>query len=251
MNEDAKKKIWDKLGGNWGILGAMGGLLMAPWALWALGKNRKNQDPLIEALDRQRASDEKINHAKDLAAWANERAGAHLELALGLSPAQGQEAFLKSAILYATCAAGARQSASDHGAARSEAEDVWLAEAGIEVPAWSRPWVFGKTHLHEAQHDETLFAKLVEVFSDIEEKVRPEAEKRGLHAKRSLHDEVGGWKVDFSAGRSFGDLTEEERAEVLRARCDWKVVDILSSRWTKVPPPEPAAAPAAEPPTDP
>ncbi len=251
MKSEEAKNLWAHMAGG---IGMLAGLLAAPWALWALGRN-KNKDPLLEVLERQRTLQEKHEHAEDLATWANTRAGAYLEMALGLSEAQGQESMLRAAILYAACAAGARQSASDHATARSEAEDVWLAEHGVEVPAWSRAWVFAKEHLHEAQRDETLFPKIVEMFADVEEKLRPKAEERGHLAKvksgpGAYGEIVGGWSIDFKAeSRAFGDLTETERAEVLQSRPGWKVVDILSARWTKVevPATEPAPGPEGTP----
>jgi hypothetical protein len=236
--DEKVKQLWDKAGGAAAMLG---GMLVWPWALWALGRGRRNGDPLEEALDRSRGHHEKMTRARDLAEYGYARAGRMLALAGDVAEEEGRDGIIRGAMLYAACAMGVERGAADREAASSEAEDAWLAEHGAPQPAWSRTWVFAKSHLHEAQSDKELFDRVRAVFAEVEAKLRPTADARLATAEpasiwKDKEPHPGSWHIDFKEGRPFGDLLEAERAAVLRSRETWRVGDVMQARWSYQPP---------------
>jgi hypothetical protein len=239
MNEKVNE-LWSKLGGAAAL-----GLGLMPWIVWGLGRGRRSSDPIEEVLDRLRRHNEKLTHSRDLAEYGFARAG---RILASFADATGEqrEGIMRAALLYAACATGALHSASDREAAASEAEDQWLAEHGAEQPASNRTWVFARSHLTEAHADEELRAKLLAVFAEVEQKLRPTADARLRTAEPASiwkTEEVaeGGWHVDFKQGRLFGDLSEAERAAILHSRESWRVGDIIAAKWSYQPPPAPPA----------
>ncbi len=187
-----------------------------------------------------------MTRARDLAEYGYARSGRMLAMASDVAEDEGREGIVRGAMLYAACAMGVERSAADREAAWSEAEDAWLAEHGAVQPAWSRAWVFAKSHLPEAQADKELFDRLRAVFTEVESKLRPTADERLASAEpasmwKTEEVAAGSWHVDFKAGKLFGDLSEAERAAILRSRESWRVGDILAAKWSCRPPPAPPA----------
>lgn len=238
--DDKIKELTEKIGGHWAVgLGSalLGGLgLLTGW----IG-GRKEENPAIAHLKSLQDTIKRHDAGNDVAKWASMRSGDWLRQALLSNRDEDRHAFTQAAVVMALYGHAAHSAAKKALLQFADDERLLFSKMGVEIPDWDRTLDFVRERHNDIIEVPELRERLVEVSREIEAKLRAR-DKAPADYEKSI------WRVAplYGDGVLFSDLSESERAEVMKEHDDWTAASIMTARWKKHEP-EPAPPPPVEP----